>query len=527
MYIGSLESKRVIVKGEGIVRKAEKNVAGAIRIVIVGLAVLAQIFLLAFIVISLRHNAVYVYFLLEVLGAIAVISLIGKNRDASYTIAWLVVILVLPVFGYLLYVLWGRSATKGRKSKKIRKAILRGAGFLTQDPQVYSELEERHPSRKRITGFLSHEGFPLFNNTKCNYFPLGELQYEAMIADLEQAERFIFMEYFILGEGQLWDRIHDVLRRKAEQGVEVRLMYDDFGSILTAPNNLLKTLESEHIRAIAFNPVHRYISRLYINYRNHQKITVIDGNIGFTGGTNLADEYANIYEKHGHWKDAAIRLEGDAVWSLTVIFLQMWEAENGTKEDYLNYRPTLKIDGDGFYQPFSDGPVNQHNPAEAMYNQLISNAKEYVYITTPYLVIDDSMTEQLCMAAMGGTDVRIVTPKIWDHWYVHMVTRSNYGKLLEAGVRIYEYTPGYIHAKIIISDDDQAVTGSINMDYRSFNLHFENGVWICGAPVLEKIKNDILDTIKVCEEITLVEWKRRPWYIKFIQAFLRLFMPLF
>ena len=510
-------------------RKAEKKIAGAIRIVIVGLVVIAQILLLAFIVIKLKHNAVYVYLILEILGAVAVISLIGNDRNNSYTIAWLVILLILPVFGYLLYIMWGRAATSGRKSANIRAAIMRGAEFLDHDPQVYAEFEQYHPSRKTIARFLSREGFPLYTNTKCEYFPLGELQFEKMLADLEAAERFIFMEYFILSEGRLWDKIYDVLRRKAEQGVEVRLMFDDFGSILTAPNNLIKMLESEDIRAIAFNPVHRYISRLYINYRNHQKITVIDGNVGYTGGTNLADEYANLYAKHGHWKDAAIRLEGDAVWSLAVIFLQMWEAESEQREDYLKYKPTIKkITGDGFYQPFSDGPVNNpHNPAEAMYRKIISNAKEYVYITSPYLVIDDSMAATLCIAAMGGTDVRIITPKVWDHWYVHMVTRSNYGRLMKAGVRIYEYSPGYIHAKTIISDDDQGITGSINMDYRSFNLHFENGVWICGAPVLKEIKQDIIDTIAVCEEITLDEWKRRPWYIKFGQAFLRLFAPLF
>jgi cardiolipin synthase len=494
----------------------------------VSLAVLAQLFLLALLVIELKHNSVFIYLLLEVVGLIEVLVLVDKNNNSSYTIAWLIIILILPVFGYLLYVLWGRTGTHGRKSRKNQEIILRGMKWLKKDPNVQSEFQRCHPSRKRITGYLEQEGFPLYKDTKSKYYGLGELQFEDMIADLEKAKRFIFLEYFILGEGQLWERIHGILKRKAAQGVEVRLMYDDLGSIVTAPNKLIKKLESEHIRAISFNPVHKYISRLYINYRNHQKIAVIDGNIGYTGGTNLADEYANLYAKHGHWKDAAIRLEGDAVWSLTVTFLQMWEIESGIKEDYINYQPAIKITGDGFYQPFSDGPVNNpHNPAEAMYRQLISNAKEYVYITTPYLVIDDLMIDVLCTAAMGGTDVRIITPKIWDHWYVHMVTRSNYGRLMETGVRIYEYTPGYIHAKIIISDDDHAITGSINMDYRSFNLHFEDGVWICGAPVLKDIKKDITDTFEVCEEIALNEWKRRPWYIKILQAFLRLFAPLF
>lgn len=509
-------------------RKAEKKVAGMIRIAIVGLAILAQLLLLALVVVRLKHNAVYIYFLLEALGVIAVMLLIGQNRNLSYTTVWLVVILILPVFGYLLYILWGRAATKGRKSISIRETLDRGAGFLEQNPQVYAELERTHPWRKRMAGFLIREGFPLYNKTKCTYYPLGELQFEELLSDLEKAEHFIFLEYFIISEGQLWERIHQVLRRKAAQGIEVRVLFDDFGSIITAPNNLIKQLESENIQGLAFNPVHRYISRLYINYRNHQKIAVIDGNIGYTGGTNLADEYANLYPKHGHWKDTAIRLQGDAVWSLTVTFLQMWETESGRPEDYNKYKPTIQVKADGFFQPFADGPVNNpRNPAETMYSQVISTAKDYVYITTPYLVIDDAMIKTLCTVAMGGTDVRIITPKVWDKWYVHMVTRSNYGRLLEAGVRIYEYTPGYIHAKTIISDDDQAITGSINMDYRSFNLHFENGVWICGAPVLKEIKEDIIATFRVSEEIVLGEWKRRPWQEKFLQALLRLFAPLF
>lgn len=511
-----------------MVRKSEKKIPGILRILIVGLAVLAQILLLALLALRLRQNAVYIYFLLEVIGLIQIHVLVDKNNNSSYTIAWVVIILILPVFGYLLYALWGRTGTHGRKSRKTREVILEGNKWLKRDPAILGELQHYHPFRKRISEYLEREGFPLYKNTKCNYYPLGELQFEDMIKDLEKAEKFIFLEYFIVSEGQLWDRIHEVLRRKAGQGVEVRLMYDDFGSIITAPVNLIKELERENIKVVAFNPVHRYVSRLYINYRNHQKIAVVDGSIGYTGGTNLADEYANIYAKLGHWKDTAIRLEGDAVWSLTVTFLQMWEAEMGIQEDYLNYRPELKITGDGFYQPFSDGPVNEpHNPAEAVYRQIIASATEYVYITTPYLIIDSSMTNALSLAAMGGVDVRIITPGIGDHWYVHMVTRSNYGKLMEAGVRIYEYSPGYIHAKTIISDDEHGVTGSINMDYRSFYLHFENGVWICGGPVLEDIKKDITETFRVCREISLEEWKRRPWYIKFMQTILRLFAPLF
>jgi cardiolipin synthase len=279
---------------------------------------------------------------------------------------------------------------------------------------------------------------------------------------------------------------------------------------------------------MAFNPAHKFILRLYINYRNHQRIVVIDGNIGYTGGANINDECVNLRSKYGYWKDTAIRLKGDAVWSMTVIFLQMWQLESKKSENYFKYQPTIKLEGDGFYQPFSDGPFNNpRNPAETMYHQMISNAKEYIYITTPYLIIDASMIERLCIAAKSGVDVRIVVPKIFDKWNAQKVSRSNYEELMDAGVRIYEYSPGYIHAKTIISDDDHAITGSINMNYRSFYLHFENGIWICDAPVISDIKNDIEQTFEVSEEIFINEWKNRSRIEKAMESLLCVLSPLF
>lgn len=505
-------------------RERNHAIAGLLRFILAVVAVVLQLTLIVLLISELRAYAIYAYILIQFLSVMDVLYLLNKSGHTSYTVAWLVVILILPVFGNILYFLWGHSATRGRRSRQIRNAIRAGTKQLRGDPSVRAALEQAHPSQKRLSGFLDFHGFPAYDRTDCRYFPDGKAFFDALLDDLRQAKRFIFLEYFIIAHGELWRDVEEVLLAKAAEGVTVRLMFDDLGSLMTVPDHFVRRMRQQGIEVVRFNPVQKYISGLYINYRNHQKIAVIDGGVGYTGGVNIADEYVNLYEKHGHWKDTGIRLEGDAVWSLTVTFLQMWAAEVRHEPDYDAYRPPESAPREGFFQPFSDGPVNNpDNPAETLYRQILYSAKDYVYITTPYLVIERSMSEALCMAALGGADVRIVTPKHWDRWYTHMVTRSNYGELLRAGVKIYEYTPGYIHAKTVLCDDEHAVTGSINMDYRSFYLHFENGVWICGAPVLKDIKRDILETIGQCEEISLDDWMRRPRRVKAMQTVLRLF----
>ncbi|MBQ4637327.1 MAG: cardiolipin synthase [Clostridia bacterium] len=498
-----------------------------LRLVLVALMVVLQVILVALLVDTLRKNALYIYIIIEITALIEILVLISQNRNSEYTIGWIVVIALLPVFGQILYFLWGRPVSRRSKgSMQLADSIEYGKKALLDDSKAFSALSAAYPMRKRIGGYLKSKGYPVYENTDVRYFKIGEDQFEQMLFDIENAQRFVFLEYFIVSEGKLWDRFEELLKKKAAQGVEVRLMYDDFGSILTLGDGFMRRLEANGIKVVRFNPIHKYISRLYINYRNHQKICVIDGQIGYTGGTNLADEYANYYPKHGHWKDAAIRLEGDAVLSLTVNFLEMWDGSLNTRSNYDDYKAADKYKGEtqGFIQPFADGPLSgDDNPAELVYRTIISNAQRYVYITTPYLVISTSMMDTLIAAAESGVDVRIITPKIWDHWYVHAVTRSNYAPLLKAGVRIYEYTPGYIHAKTIISDDEHAVTGSINMDYRSFNLHYENGVWICGSPVLSNILSDINETFQKSEEIKLFEHMKRPFYIRFIENTLRIF----
>jgi len=511
-------------------KKNKAAAAGTIRIIIVIIIILLQTALIFFLVNTLRNTAVWAYAVIDILLVATMIVLVSRNRNSSYTIAWIFIIALFPLFGYVLYTIWGHSDIRGIRNKRIRKSIAHGSTFLSDsENEAFQTLAAQYPMHKRISTYLRRKNFPVYQNTSCRYYSLGETQFDAMLADFAAAKKFIFIQTFILSEGKLWDEMSKILIKKAAEGVEVRLMYDDLGSASTFSRSAAQYLKKHGVNVTGYSPIHQYILSLSINYRNHQKITIIDGSTAYTGGTNIADEYANYYIKHGHWKDTAIRLQGEAVWSLTVTFLQLWDSEAKVYSSYNNYRPDCseKING-GFFQPFSDGPVNNpENPAETMYNKMIAGSLEYLYITTPYLIPDNSMLDLLCTAAASGVDVCIITPKIWDKWYVHAVSRSNYGELLAAGVRIFEYSPGYMHAKMIISDDSHCIIGSINMDYRSFHHHFENGVWICGDPVVMEMKKDILETIAKSEEITLQQWERTPLIVKTIEGILRVFSVMF
>ena len=346
---------------------------------------------------------------------------------------------------------------------------------------------------------------------------------------LERAQEFIFIDFFIVAEGAIWDKIHDILKRKLEQGVEVKFLYDDFGAAIRTSKFFQRILEDEGMEVRVFNPVHKYTGELYMNYRSHQKILVVDGEVGFTGGFNLADEYANLIERFGTWKDTGVRLIGEAVWNLTVVFLQMWEASAEEKGhvDYLKYKKIPEVSGDTYCQVISDGPANNpNNPIESIYNQMITFSDEYLYITTPYLVIEDYMKQSLIEASHRGVDVRIVTPNIPDKKYAKLLTNYNYGTLLREGIRIYEYTPGFIHAKQILTEN-AAIVGTINMDYRSFYLHYENGVWMSGRSIQDVIREDFLSLFETGMEISYEEWLNRPRRWKMIQPILNLFSTLF
>lgn len=350
-----------------------------------------------------------------------------------------------------------------------------------------------------------------------------------MLEALKSAEHFIFMEYFIVEEGYMFDQIADILEEKAKSGVDVRFIYDDVGCISTLPPKYFRKLEERGIKCVAFNPFLPLIS-VVMNNRDHRKIFVVDGNIGFTGGINLADEYINKVERFGYWKDSGIRIEGDGVWNLTVMFLEMWNYIKGTSEEYDRFKPSVyqkkTFSQDGFVQPYGDTPLDYENVGENIYLNIISSAKDYVYIFTPYLIIDHEMLITLCNAAKRGVDVRIVTPGVPDKKTVYLLTQSYYEPLIRNGVKIYQYTPGFIHAKNFVCDDEIATVGSVNLDFRSLFLHFECGVWMYQSKAVMQVKRDCLETFAHSEEITLEFCRRRPAAVRAVQGMMRLFAPL-
>lgn len=499
---------------------------GIIRGVTVGIAFLLQIVTMVFLAIYLMRGFFGVYLVLELVSVITVFALV--NDAESYKLSWILIILLLPVTGLFLYFMWGRKRTNAKDYKITREAEEYTTQYLVQDEKVAEDISRLHPNKVQISRYLRKEGFPIYNNTQVTYYQVGDEMIDAMIEDLKKAKKFIFMEYFIVSDGKVWQDILEILTQKVQEGVDVRLLFDDFGTLRINTHQFRRDIEARGIKMIIFNPIHKNVARLSFNYRNHQKITVVDGDVGYTGGINLADEYANYIVRFGHWKDTGLRLYGEGVWSLTCMFLKMWRICNEKEEiTYDNYRPHIWVKEDGYVQPFSGGPHrNPDNPTEGAYTRMINKARDYIYITTPYLVLDQTMLNNLTSAAKSGVDVRIIVPAIPDKWYVYIVNVSNYGKLMEAGVRIFEYTPGFIHAKNVIADDECAICGTINTDYRSFYLHHECGVFLSEISAIHDMKEDFIRTQKQSKEMNLEIWYKRPLTHKLIQFLFKMLSPL-
>lgn len=460
------------------------------------------------------------------LVAFAVVAfLILKEDNPSYKLTWIVVVAFLPLFGGMMYLLFGNKRPSRRMRKRLESVeAARRELMEAQEPGVTAELDTRVAG---TSAYLTRRGpFPAYRNTDVVYFEVGERLFEQLLPDLEAAKSYIFMEYFILAEGSVWEEISEILCRKAQEGVDVRIIYDDMGSVSVLPRGLYTQMARAGVRVMAFNPFLPLVS-LVMNHRDHRKITVIDGRVAYTGGINIADEYANRCVRFGHWKDTGLRLEGEAVRSFAVMFLNMWNAYRKTDEDYTPYLPAdvKRRETGGIVQPYCDSPLDEENLAENVYLDILAQAKRYVYIFTPYLIIDSEMQAALTLAAKRGVDVRIVTPGVPDKKMVYRLTRSYYTPLIRAGVRIYEYSPGFLHAKSFVCDDRMAVVGTVNMDYRSLFLHFECGALLMEHPVIGEIKQDALRTMAASREIYMKDSKKYS-RSSLIDLILRLLSPM-
>ena len=465
-----------------------------------------------------------------VLSVITVLYIINQEGSSAFKIAWILPIVFLPVFGIPLYILFGKKRIPERKLERISGMLLRYRSAMA--PYVEQHAASKLGSEDAVlqSAYLERSAAsPVFTQTETTYYPIGEDFFPALLDELEKAERYIFMEYFIIEPGKMWDSVLDVLARKASAGVDVRLIYDDLSCIMRLPRDYPQRMEAMGIRCCTF---HRFqpVPTGTLNNRDHRKICVVDGVTAFTGGINLADEYINERERFGHWLDCAVRIRGRAAYSFALMFLSMWDYISHEDDDLVAFRPAPgALDGiadDGFVQPYCDSPADDEPVGERTYINMISRAKKYVYICTPYLVVDNEIMNALASAAKCGVDVRIITPHVPDKWYVHLVTRSYYAPLIRAGVRVYEYTPGFIHSKTFVCDDDYGICGTINLDYRSLFLHHECAVWMYKSSAVAGMKASYLETLPKCMEITRDMLSRRRWYVRLGQSILRVLAPL-
>ena len=475
------------------------------------IVILAELLLLAFLTVEAYEYSIFALALIYAVNAAVILTLVNRSANPEYKVSWLLVVMMLPPFGAILYALfYSRRLTRreARMMKEIKENLSRREG----EGSALDGIDEAAVGKARA--ILNDDPIArAFRNTESVYYGSGEEMFRDMLRDIEAAERYVFLEYFIIGEGVMWNEIHTLLRRKASEGVEVRVLYDDIGCMKTLPGRYDRLLMSEGINCRRFEPVTPRVTTSH-NNRDHRKITVVDGKVAYTGGINIADEYINEIKRFGHWKDGGVRLYGDAAEGLLREFISVWDlCTRGITNvsDYLSKVGYTSGDG-GVYIPFGSGPAPSYSRAvgKCAILNLINQAQRYVYITTPYLILDHEVTESLCNAVGRGVDVRIITPAVADKRLVKIMTKSSYHYLIKAGVRIYEYTPGFIHAKMIISDDLYAMIGTINLDFRSLFHHFEDAVWIYGSDTVISAKGDFLSTLDNSKEQDIKRARLRP-----------------
>ena len=509
---------------------------------LIALLIIIQFFWLVTVFYKFSYKFTYANYAIRVVAVVVVLHIVNRSMNPNNKLLWTFLILLSPVFGLLLYLIFGRRGAVVVNRKKMDAIKGEMIKHLYQTPEVNQTIELQDKAVYRQMKYINDwSGYPVYQNTSTKYYKCGEDMFPDMLVELEKAERFVFLEYYIIEAGYMLNRILEILERKVQAGVDVRLIYDDIGSIGTVPKDYAKVLESRGIKCLPFQPFQPLMSVLF-NNRDHRKMMIIDGKVGFTGGMNLADEYINHVERYGYWKDTAVCLKGEAVRSLTVMFLTMWEYVGGEKEEvdifltksvlYTDFEERIdaglreEIYETGFVQPYCDCPFDEEYVGETVYLNIINQAVDYVYIFTPYLIIDNEMLTSLCNAAKRGVDVRIVTPGVPDKRIIYWITQSFYRVLIKSGVKIYQYRPGFLHAKSFLSDDKVATVGSVNLDYRSLYLHFECGVFLYQSQAVEELKQDCMEVFACSDEITITFCEKQHLLVQLFQGVMRLLAPL-
>ncbi len=500
-------------------KKIIKFISG--KLFITSVLIMMQIIAYFMMFYHISRYSPYIYGFMTFLSIFFAFKTATGDLQSDFKVIWIFFLISVPIFSWIIYIIIRKKKIPERKQKNLEN--INRTIVIPKDTSILNRMNNDEDMKKQINYIISTTEHSLYDKTSTKFFPMGEYFFESLEENLKKAENFIFLEYFIINKGNVWNRIYDILRSKSKNGVEIRILYDDIGTINLLPYNFRKSLKEYGIKSARFNPFAPYPD-ISVNYRDHRKIAVIDGKFAYTGGINLADEYSNEKERFGIWKDYGILIEGKAVNEMTAMFLKIWGYSVGKREENFNKYLTNYISkNDGIVIPFGADPSRKENTVKNVYINMISSAKKYVYITTPYLIPDSETISTIQLASKSGIDIRIITPHIPDKWYVDAVTKSNYDSLIKSGVKIYEYKYGFIHAKSIISDDKSAIIGTANFDYRSFYYLFENLIFLYKTGSVKDIKSDFIKTISESIEITEKEIKSRSFLKKSYYSFMKFF----
>ncbi|MCL1824102.1 MAG: cardiolipin synthase [Oscillospiraceae bacterium] len=486
-----------------------------------------EIALVASIMIFLSALFIPIFGLFLLANIIIVIGIVNRNSNPMFKVAWLVPVLAFPVCGALFYIMFGRTHLNKKNTAKITAALNSANNFLSVNQELLTRLSAKAPHIAREAYYITESAnTDIYEFTETEYLCPGSVFFKKLIPELKKAKKFIFIEYFIINDGEMWETIKQILIEKQRHGAEIRVLYDDMGSAISGVTpEFPQELRKLGFKVAVFNP-YRPSLDTFLNYRDHRKICIIDGKTAFTGGINISDEYIGEHERFGFWQDSTVMLRGDAVNRMTVMFLQLWAFTTQETQNYADYLVDFRANHDGYVIPFSDEPLTQDLICESAYINIIANATKYVYICAPYLILDQTVSSALIRAAKSGVDVRIITPGTPDKKLVYYMTQSNYKDLIQAGVHIFEFTPGFIHNKTIVSDDEKAIMGTANFDYRSFYLHFENGVWLYGSKAVLQAKASFEEALMLSRRVTWEQIAATPFRRRLMSSLLKVFAPL-